>query len=302
MTSVVPYDPQERELIALLGLPTDHAHTRALLLVARKYDVDPLLKEITLIPGKGPYIGVHGRLAIAHRTGELDGLSTDDEFEDDLYYKVRATCWRTGRSHPWTALGRVLKAEKKEWPWEIARARAVRCVLGLAFGIHDSLDHEDGGPPPDEYLEAPQAPTMVVEQPSEPTGPQRTRRRIQAAAPPTESIIVGEGAARDPDTEPKATGRAPSPANEEDAEVVDDGPLSLAQQIAVAARKAGIDDDLTRHEVIEAATHGRAARGKEVDPKDAERVLSAFRGLADGSVELRYDEDGKAGLWRVRRP
>jgi hypothetical protein len=280
-TALATYTPEEQQTIQLLGLPTNHVHTRALLVLARQYELDPVLKEIVLIPGRGPYIGVHGHLNIAHRSGLLDGIEADDEWETADHYCHRATVWRKDMKHPMKAVGRVGKWEKdeKQWPREIARARAVRAALGYAFNIHDSYgaDDEDQAPGPDEYVEATEVPAAPA--PSGSPGEDGGGREEGRAGPVDED----------------------SHGNGEVAEIIDDGPLTLAQQIAKAAREAGIQDDQTRWDVVTAATDGRAKRGKDVIDPDASRVLEAMKGLAAGTVELRYQEDGTPRLFRIRR-
>lgn len=172
-TDLEIYTPEkQREVLQLLGISGPGNHIQLLFKLAEHYQLDVLTKEIVLIPNKGPFIGVWGRLHIAHRSGLLDGLEMDDEWETDKHYCVRVIVWRKDMSHPAAkVIGRVGKHEgskdrngnwqPKEWPLEIARARGLRAGLGFAFSIHDSYDtadDDDGGdtwaPPPDERIQA----------------------------------------------------------------------------------------------------------------------------------------------------
>jgi hypothetical protein len=168
--ALVRYDTnQQREIQQLLGFKGTATEITLLFKLAEHYNLDPLVKEISLIPDKGPFIGVWGRLTIAHRDGRLDGLEMDDEWETDKHYCVRVIVWRKDMSRPAAkVIGRVGKHETfkdktgavkpKQWPLEIARARGVRTALGFAFSIHDAYDTQDGDedwtPPPDERLQA----------------------------------------------------------------------------------------------------------------------------------------------------
>jgi hypothetical protein len=278
--SLVPYTPDQLETIQLMGLPANHAHTRLLFQLADHYDLDVKRKEITLIPGKGAFIGVWGHLHVAHRSGLLDGLEMDDEWETDSHFCVRCVVWRRDMSRPAAkVIGRVGKHEKKEWPLEIARARAVRAALGYAFSIHD--DYGDGAddwtPPPDERIDASvaAAPTRMVDR-------------------ATGEVV--EGSVPEP---------APAPPDQAEPATIVVGGHTTAQKLAMAARDAGIDDDDTRHDVIWAATGGKYERGLDIPDDDQgaiDRAFDAFGGLADGSVELRYETDGTPRLWRLRRP
>lgn len=265
--SLAIYTPErQREVVELMGLKGSDTHISLLFQLAEHYSLDVKLKEITLIPSKGPFIGVWGRIHIAQRSGMLDGFEADDEWHTDGLYHVRCVVWRKDQSHPAAkVIGRVRDTERKDWPWEIARARALRAALGYAFNIHDSYDQtdEDWGPAPDERFQA----TTNGEE--EPTGGART-------------IDVSTGEVHiQPET---PTGPA----------TVIVGGHTLAQKIAMAARTADIDEDELRHSIIDLATNGEYTRGSDI-PEDAadsavvKRIFEAFTGLADGSVELRYD-------------
>lgn len=314
--SLAIYTPErQREVLELMGLKGTPQQINLLFQLAEHYQLDPLIKEVTLIPGKGPFIGVWGRIHIAQRSGMLDGLEMDDEEEDDRHYKVRCVVWRKDQSHPAAkVVGRVGKHERKDWPFEIARARAVRAATGYAFSIHDAYDHDDDSdwvPAPDERLPGSAQPEEVTKPAA---APKRTRKVnkttgevIDVNPEPTSEPTSG-AAASGQSAEPTPTGSpgpAPAAPDNEPATVVVGG-HTLAQKLAMAARDAGIDDDTTRHDVIQAATRNpdgtsRAARGQDVTEEDAPRVSEAFAGLADGTVELRYGPTGQPRLVRPKR-
>jgi hypothetical protein len=351
--SLVVYTPEkQREIQTLLGLEGTSAHINLLFQLAERYDLDPLTKEISLIPKKGPFIGVWGRLHIAQRSGLLDGLEADEEFETDKHYCCRVIVWRKDQGRPAAkVIGRVGKHEgsndkqtgewrPKEWPLEVARARGLRAALGFAFSIHDVYDHDDQGdewePPPDERtpsgplqatvidVDVPAAAAPGEEAPTQPAAKPKKRAtkavRGSTAGPDPTSGHTGSGGEPPPAAEPQPTGVAvetatetgrggQSPATPEQPTLHDGDPPTLivgghilAQKLAIAARHAGIDDDQTRHDVITAATGAAATRGQEVTDEQAPRVLAAFNGLADGSVELRYHPNGTPHLVRPRRP
>jgi hypothetical protein len=287
----------ETEILQLLGLPPTHIHSKALLLLADRYGLDPLLKEIVVIPGKGPFVGVKGAVSVALRSGLLDGIEADDCWENETHHCVRCIVWRKDMGHPAAkVIGRVGKHEKKDWPLEIARARAVRAALSYAFNIHDDYgESEDNwAPPPDDETASNGQATVIPATPpnEEVTKPAAAPRRARRVNKNTGEVVVDVPA-----------GPAPNAAALGDAEpaTVLVGGHSPAQKLAMAARNAGIDDDATRHDVVRAATGGAATRGLEVEDDQYDRVLAAFDGLADGSVELRYDPDGSPRLFRVKR-
>lgn len=316
--SLAVYTPEkQREIVELMGFKGSPQHTTLLFQLAEHYQLDPLIKEISLIPGKGPFIGVWGRIHIAQRSGMLDGFEADEETHEDGLYIVRCIVWRKDMGHPAAKVkGRVRDAEKKDWPWEIARARAVRAAFGYAFNIHDAYDQtdEDWGPPPDERLEA----TIVAEAAEEVTppapaaAPKRTRRVnkktgevIDVTPNPAEPTPGAADSGQAAESTKGPPGSAPAAPDTEPATVVVGG-HTIAQKLAIAARTAGIDDDNTRHDVIRAASHGHYKRGTDIpedgyDPDTVDRIFEAFAGLADGTVELRYLPDGTPKLYRIRR-
>lgn len=334
MTLVTYTSDKQREVVELMGFKGTPQQTALLFQLAEHYKLDPLTKEIALIPGKGPFIGVWGRLHIGHRSGDLDGFEADDEWNEDGFYKVRCIVWRKSMGRPAAkVIGRVAEREKKDWPFEIARARAVRAAFGYAFNIHDSFDSadDDWGPPPDERLQATvvdmatgeiidtaAGPAKEVRQ-GEPAAAPKRRRTIKNSSSPTtgdagagagtgEVHVESEGNPGAGQVQPptgKAAESAPAPGT--DPPTINVGGHSLAQKLAMAARDAGIEEDADRHGVIKAVTGGRYQRGTDIeqagDQEAYERCLEAFQGLGDASLYMRYDPDGTiAGVYRTKKP
>lgn len=289
----------QKEILEILGLPEKHIHSKALLLLADRYGLDPLLKEIVVIPGRGPFVGVKGAVSVALRSGLLDGIEADDYEETDTHYIVRCTVWRKDMRHPAAKVkGRVARNEKKEWPFEVARARAIRAALSYAFNIHDDYGDDDWTPPPDDN----QIATIVNGK--ENTGPTTTPRADPATGeiagpPPANTENPGEAA-----REAQDGGPAAAPPDTEPPTILVGG-HTLAQRLAIAARKAGIEEDEDRHAIIRAATKGKWTRGTDIpenaDPDTIDRIFAAFAGLTNGTIELRYEPDDQPTLWRVRR-
>lgn len=317
------------EILHLLGLPPNHVHSKALLLLADRYGLDPLLKEIVVIPGKGPFVGVKGAVSVALRSGLLDGMEADDCFETDTHWCVRCIVWRKDMTHPAAkVIGRVGKHEKKDWPLEIARARAVRAALSYAFNIHDDYGESEDQwvPPPEdvelatvisnghpvdmatgEIIDTAAGPAEEVSQ-GEPAAAPKRRRTIK---PPT-TDTSGAGAStgevhaeseRDPGVG-QAEASAPAPAPDPPTILV--GGHTLAQRLAMAARDAGLDEDQDRHGVIAFVTGGKYSRGSDIPEDDqaaSQRCFDAFKGLGDGTLYMRYAPDGTvAGVYKNKKP
>lgn len=319
-TTLEIYTPEkQKEVLALLGLRGPDNQVQLLFQLGEKYQLDILTKEVTLIPGKGPFIGVWGRLHIAHRSGMLDGLEMDDEWETDKHHCVRVVVWRKDQTRPAAkVIGRVGKHERKDWPMEIARARGLRAGLGFAFSIHDAYDQADEDdawvPAPDERVDTngnvtpAEPPKREVETAAAAT-PKRPRRvnkktgEVIDVPPAQEPGVAGSGEAP---SGVQVVGCAAATPDTEPATVVVGG-HTLAQKIAIAAKDAGVDDAQTRHDIIRAASRGTYQRGTDIpdegyDPDLVDRIFEAFYGLKTGAVDFRYDSDGTPRLFKVRRP
>ena len=99
-----------RRKIAILkavGLDRAAPEQRELALaIAKRYDLDLMLKHLVLIDGK-PYITRDALLWIAHRSGQFDGIGVTKPVVDRrLLASATATVWRKDMSHPFIYPGR----------------------------------------------------------------------------------------------------------------------------------------------------------------------------------------------------
>lgn len=186
--ALVPVNVDEQTLV-YLGYDPANIATRALVLLARRYELDPLLGEIRLIDsrdGSQLYVTRNGMLAIAHRSGMLDGIVVDQQRRNstDDGWTAYVSVWRKDMSHPFTYGAQCKDTEsqaKRGNGPEMALARAERRALLRAFQIRtdfypehpqDELDATDiaeldeatAGPglsPGGETVEDPPAPPAV---------------------------------------------------------------------------------------------------------------------------------------------
>jgi phage recombination protein Bet len=82
------------------------------LLMCQRYELDPVLKHVVVIKfgqRQSPYITRDGLLHVAHRSGQLDGMSALVKREGDDEY-AEATVWRKGCAHPF-----VYRAYRSEY-------------------------------------------------------------------------------------------------------------------------------------------------------------------------------------------
>ena len=132
------------DTLRYLGLDPDDIASRALVLVADRYGLDPLLGEVRLIAAKGGaaqvYVTRDGLVAIAHRSGQLDGISVDEMRRNTTNdgWTVYVSVFRKDCSHPFRYGAQCKDSEpqaKAGFGLEQALARAERRALKRAFAI-----------------------------------------------------------------------------------------------------------------------------------------------------------------------
>lgn len=136
--SVVPISQtvaiDQEAVLKSLNLNPRDPKTQALLLVCEKYGLDPLLRHMVLISGN-PYITRDGLLAVAHRSGQLDGIEVLEVGEDKEHYTARVSVYRKDMGRPFTYTGRFPKAKKNEYGPEMAIKVAEVAALRRAFAV-----------------------------------------------------------------------------------------------------------------------------------------------------------------------
>lgn len=136
---------QMSKLLQAVGINANDPVHQAALLACDKYDLDPLRKEVIVIPRGGPYVTRDGYLRVAHRSGQFDGMVTEETGETPTHWTARVAVYRKDMKHPFTYDGRYPKAgTNKQYGPEMAIVRAERTALsrafpveGLAAGGHD---------------------------------------------------------------------------------------------------------------------------------------------------------------------
>jgi phage recombination protein Bet len=106
----IQFSPEQVALIKAKFAPNStQTEFELFLYMAKKYNLDPLLKQIWLVKfGDSPaqiYAGRDGYLEIAHRSGHFDGMKSWVEYEEDSGGKktpIRGKCvvYRNDMQHP----------------------------------------------------------------------------------------------------------------------------------------------------------------------------------------------------------
>lgn len=130
---------QPGKVLDYLGLNPNDPRSQAVVAVAQRYDLDPLLKHVIVIPKGGVYITRDGLLHIAHRSGQLDGIVVEQEptlSEDGKEWTCRVTVYRKDMRHGFTFPGRYpANGGNRDYPQEMALKAAEAHALRRAFDV-----------------------------------------------------------------------------------------------------------------------------------------------------------------------
>ena len=132
------------ETLRYLGMDPRSIDTHALVLLCKRYRLDPLLGHVQLITARGgkakPYITRDGMLEIAHRSGVFDGLTVDEQRRntEGNGWTAYVSVWRKDMGHPFRYGAQCKDTEPQAKDGngpEMALARAERRALRRAFNI-----------------------------------------------------------------------------------------------------------------------------------------------------------------------
>lgn len=130
---------QPGKVLSYLGLNPDDPRSQAVVAVAQRYDLDPLLKHVIVIPKGGVYITRDGLLHVAHRSGQLDGIVVEQEptlSEDGKEWVSRVSVYRKDMGHPFTFPGRYsTTGGNREYAQEMSLKAAEAHALRRAFDV-----------------------------------------------------------------------------------------------------------------------------------------------------------------------
>jgi len=133
ITQHVPID--QAAILRAFKIDVNDPKAQAMILACQKYGLDPLLKHAVLISGN-LYITRDGLLAIAHRSGQLDGIVIEDEGDDAREWWAKVTVHVKGQTHGYTYKGRYPKdGQQKKYGPEMAVKCAEVMALRRAFGV-----------------------------------------------------------------------------------------------------------------------------------------------------------------------
>jgi phage recombination protein Bet len=193
MSNVAKIEPQRQSLIAVMASersmePAIFAKTvkatcmpgnvsdeefAAFLMVAQRYGLDPITKEIYAFPKKGggiqPIVGIDGWMNLINSHPSCDGLEFKDDFnEAGELVSITSIIYRKDRKHPTMVTEYMAECKRQTEPWQKWPARMLRHKAAIqcaryAFGFAGIIDPEEAERSPEVITEtvAPPPPAAV---------------------------------------------------------------------------------------------------------------------------------------------
>lgn len=166
---------------------TTNEEFAAFLMVAREYELNPVLKEIYAFPKRGggiqPIVSIDGWCNLINSHPQLNGIEFDDHVEGDKVTAITARIWRKDRQKPIVVTEYLAECVRvtdpwKQYPRRMLRHKALIQCARYAFGFAGIVDpdeaermgadisnmrdvtHDEPPAPPQIHIEAP---ALVVE-------------------------------------------------------------------------------------------------------------------------------------------
>ncbi len=258
----------DERVLQLVGLDPRSPIAHAVVAVARRYGLDPLLGHIAIIPRSNmPYITRDGYLYIAHRNGNLDGIEVLEGPERrGNEWHARVAVHRKDMAHAFIYPGRAELA-RDNGP-EMCIARAERRALRRAFAVtlpREFGDDEGTGTPA--YPAAPILPAPYATQAPEPAAPAPSRAPSPTAG--REPLVAAPAA----------------PAQDDDETADRDGPEMIRdvqrRAMFLLFNQLGITDRDARLNATSGIVERKIESSAQLTKPEAELLLSELNRLLD---------------------
>jgi len=123
----------------------------ALLILANRYGLDPVARQIFAVPTKGgftPVVSVDGWAALCNARPEYDGLAFEDIRDGTELVAVCCRIYRKDRAHPTEAVEYLRECRGDSpawhrWPARMLRHKAFVQAARLAFGFSGIFDADE---------------------------------------------------------------------------------------------------------------------------------------------------------------
>jgi len=181
------FDVDPVAVLKALNLSPTDPKTHALMLVCKRYGLDPVLKHIVIVK-ESAYVTRDGYLTVAHRSGLFDGMEVLEQGETDTHFTAKVSVFRKDMGRPFTYVGRYPKTGPlgKTYGPEMAIKCSEVMALRRAFNV-------TGLPAADEQWDvAAQIDAGGPPRPAIETGSQRSGSLATPAAPPSDEFTADD--------------------------------------------------------------------------------------------------------------
>lgn len=236
----------------------------AFLIVVNEYGLNPILREIYAMPGRGgaiqTIVGVDGWLTLINRQPNLDGITFEDRHDDrNQLQSITCRIYRKDRQHPTEATEYLAECRRstdtwKQWPHRMLRHKALIQAARIAFGFAGVME-------PDEYERMSDG-----------------QRAIRAASPPTVPPSPPAAASRPPSPPP-----APEPVVSMATEPAGDDPPPFVEADYLDKLEVELKSATTLDALNEVWAHNEITLEDSVSPAGQAKAKSVF---AERSAKL----------------
>lgn len=124
----------------------------AFLLVARKYNLDPVTRQIYAMPTQGggiqPIVSIDGWMALINSHPQFDGMEFEDHPENGKITAITCRMFRKDRTHPTSVteyMGECVRSTStwKQWPARMLRHKAAIQAARYAFGFSGIMEPDE---------------------------------------------------------------------------------------------------------------------------------------------------------------
>lgn len=125
----------------------------AFIMVAHRYGLNPITKEIYAFPSRGggiqPIVSIDGWMALINNHPQMDGMQFDDIIEGDTLVAIKCSIYRKDRSKPIEVTEyldecRMPKSDAwQKWPKRMLRHKAAIQAARYAFGFSGIIDQDE---------------------------------------------------------------------------------------------------------------------------------------------------------------
>lgn len=131
---------------------TTNEEFAAFLMVAKEYELNPLLKEIYAFPKRGggiqPIVSIDGWCNLVNSHPKLNGIEFDDHLTDGKVTAITARIWRKDREKPIVVTEYMAECVRatdtwKQYPRRMLRHKALIQCARYAFGFAGIVDPDE---------------------------------------------------------------------------------------------------------------------------------------------------------------